>query len=68
MTLFVLILAVLAALGGLAYLTLLGVRLFRQVKSLGRTVADAGERIAEAGAQLEEIAPRPDGRSGISPA
>ncbi len=45
-------------LGGLLFLGLLSVRAFRQVKALGRTVADASARIAEANATLETLKPR----------
>ena len=50
--------AVLAFVAGLVVLALLAVRLFRQVKSLGRTVGGASSRISDAAAALETIAPR----------
>lgn len=43
---------------GLLLLALLTLRAFRQVKQLGRTVADASGRIAEAAASIEPIVPR----------
>lgn len=51
-------LAVLAFLAGLGVLALLGVRVFRSVKSLGRTVGAASTRLADAAAELDAIAPR----------
>jgi hypothetical protein len=54
----VVVLAVLAFAGGLVVLALLGVRLFRQVKSLGRTVGNAATQVGDASATLETIAPR----------
>jgi hypothetical protein len=41
---------------GLAVLALLAVRLFRQVRGLGREVARAGERLGAELAQLEQVA------------
>jgi hypothetical protein len=54
----VVVLAVLAFVAGLAVLALLAVRLFRQVRSLGRTVSNASTRVGDASAALETIAPR----------
>jgi hypothetical protein len=54
----VVVLAVLAFVAGLAVLALLAVRLFRQVRSLGRTVGEAGTRVADASAAIETIAAR----------
>ena len=54
----VVVLAVLVFLGGLVVLALLGVRLFRQVKSLGRTVGSAATRVGDASAALDAVAPR----------
>jgi hypothetical protein len=54
----VVVAAVLAFVAGLAVLALLGLRVFRQVRVLGRTVAAGSERVAEAAAELERIAPR----------
>jgi hypothetical protein len=54
----VVVFAVLAFVAGLVVLALLAVRLFRQVKSLGRTVGGASSRISDAAAALETIAPR----------
>jgi len=42
---------------GLAVLALLSVRLWRQVRQLGREVATAGERIATATDELSQAAP-----------
>lgn len=42
---------------GLLLTALLMVRAFRQVKQLGRTVADASTRIADATAVVEALAP-----------
>ncbi len=51
---------------GLVVLGLLGWRLWRQVRVLGRQVSAAGQRIAEATAELERTVPelhrRTDGR------
>jgi hypothetical protein len=55
---YVVVFAVLAFLGGLLLLALLAVRLFRRVKSLGRTVSAAATRVSDASAELETIAPR----------
>ncbi|HWB67643.1 MAG TPA: hypothetical protein VG708_12535 [Mycobacteriales bacterium] len=43
---------------GLAVLAGLAVRLWRQVRQLGRDVAAAGERISAASDQLNRIPPR----------
>jgi hypothetical protein len=55
---YVVVFAVLVFLGGLVVLGMMGVRLWRSVRSLGRTVAAAGAQVAEASAALETIAPR----------
>jgi hypothetical protein len=55
---YVVVFAVLVFLGGLLVLGLMGVRLWRSVRSLGRTVGAAAERVADASATLETIAPR----------
>jgi hypothetical protein len=46
----------------IALLGLLTVRLWRQVRDFGRTVAAAGDRIARAGDELQRVAPPPSGR------
>lgn len=45
------------ALLGLAVLCLLALRLWRQVRALGREVGAAGERVRTAAAALEELRP-----------
>ena len=49
---------VLLGVAGLAVLGLLTLRLWRQVRTLGREVAAAGERIAAASDALQNAAPR----------
>jgi hypothetical protein len=56
--LYVWVFAVSVVTGSLVLLGLLTVRAFRQVKALGRTVADASAKIAAASAELETIAPQ----------
>ncbi len=46
------------AVAGLALLTVLGWRLWRQVRTLGREVHAAGERIRTAAATLDELGGR----------
>ena len=60
----VVVLAVLAFLGGLVALAMLGVRLFRQVKRLGGVVADASARVAEASASLDSASRLGESRRG----
>ena len=49
---------------GLLLTALLLLRAFRQVKLLGRTVADASTRIADATAAIEALAPAERGARG----
>ena len=56
--LYVALFAVSVFVAGLLWLALLTLRAFRQVKQLGRTVADASTRIADATTALESVAPR----------
>jgi uncharacterized membrane protein len=49
---------VLLGVAGLAVLALLTVRLYRQVRRLGRDVSAAGARLAAATEQLERATPR----------
>lgn len=46
------------AVAGLALLTVLGWRLWRQVRTLGREIRTAGERIQTATATLDELGGR----------
>jgi hypothetical protein len=55
---YVVFFAVAVFLGGLLFIAALTVRAYKQVRALGRTVADASERIAAATAALETVAPR----------
>jgi hypothetical protein len=56
--LYVVVFAVSLVTGSLLLLALLTVRAFRQVKALGRTVAEASAKVEAAAAGLETIAPR----------
>jgi hypothetical protein len=53
----VVVFAVVSFLAGCVVLALLGVRVFRGVKSLGRTVSTASGRLADASAELGTIVP-----------
>ena len=55
--LYVTVFAVSVVAGSLVLLALLTVRAFRQVKALGRTVAEASAKVAAAAAELETIVP-----------
>ena len=55
---YVVVFAVSVVVASLLWLGLLAVRAFRQVKALGRTVADASARIGEAGMEIERIVPK----------
>ena len=55
---YVVVFAVSVFLSGLLLLALLGLRAFRQVKALGRTVGEASEKIAEATTTLDAVALR----------
>ena len=59
--LYVSVFAVSVFVASLLLLALLTRRAFRQVKALGRTVADASARIADATTAIETVAPRRDG-------
>ena len=54
----VVVLALLLFAGGLVVLALLGLRVFKQVKVLGHTVAEASVRVGDATAALDAVAPR----------
>lgn len=54
---YLVVFAVVVFLACFTVVALLAWRTFKQVKTLGRAVADASARIAEAGAALEEIRP-----------
>ncbi|HWL34606.1 MAG TPA: hypothetical protein VNQ77_00295 [Frankiaceae bacterium] len=56
--LYVTVFAVSVVTGSLLLLALLTLRAFRQVKALGRTVAEASAKVAAAAEELETIAPR----------
>ncbi len=60
----VVVLGLLALAGGLVVLAVLAVRLFRQVKHLGRVVGAASERVAEASAGLDAASRLSDSRRG----
>jgi hypothetical protein len=60
----VVVLALLAFAGGLVALALLGVRLFRQVRHLGRVVATASEKVAEASASFDSASRLGESRRG----
>jgi hypothetical protein len=53
------LIAVVLAVAGLAILGAFTLRLWRQVRQLGRDVAAAGERIARASDDLQRAAPPP---------
>ena len=53
----VVIFAVLSFVAGCGVLALLGVKVFRGVKSLGRTVGAASTRLGDASAELGTIVP-----------
>jgi hypothetical protein len=53
----VVVFGIVSFLAGLGVLAMLGVRLFRQVRALGRVVGAQGERIADAAAEMGTIAP-----------
>jgi uncharacterized membrane protein YedE/YeeE len=55
--LFWVLFGVLAGAAGIAVLGLLTLRLWRQVRQLGREVAVAGERIARASDELQRVTP-----------